>query len=80
MDQGGGCRVGVQLARSGHQHGPGNTTQKAQDVGVDVAACNKQIQIQNAVSASGLMVFLFEWEQIGGGRTKERLGNFKIHI
>lgn len=35
LDEGGGDGVGVELANSGHEHGPGHATQEAQGVAVD---------------------------------------------
>ena len=36
MYESGGHSVGVELAGPGYQHGPGDTTQEAQDITVDV--------------------------------------------
>ena len=36
---GGGRSIGVELARAGHQHGPGHSAQVAQRIGVDSTTC-----------------------------------------
>lgn len=41
VDQRGRHGVGVELAGSGHQHGPRDSAQKAQHVGIDAATCGR---------------------------------------